>query len=143
MPAAAQKLQRDYVKSIEDADAPIRDRYVAALTKLYDLAMSSGKPDEALALKREINLQQAQPLLGRWNDAEGGGVLDIRRDGSLGHSNGSTGHWELKGEVICLFWDNGWKHEIPLAKPGAILRGKILNPSGETKSFSETRPHEK
>lgn len=126
---------------METAAAPIRERYLANLAKLQDQLTKAGKPEAALAVKAEINLTLLQPMLGRWNDAAGDGVLDLRKDGVAVHSNGTTGTWELRDDLLCVEWKNGWKHEFPLAKAGPLLSGKLINPSGEQTTFLESRPH--
>lgn len=143
LPPAAQKLRKDYLASIEIVEAPIRERYLADLTKLCDQAVKAGKLDEALALRTEMNNTMVQPMLGRWTDPLGRGFMDLRKDGTVAHTNGSTGHWELRGEVLCVAWNNGWKHEFPLAKPGPILRGHVIDPAGDKTPFSESRPRDK
>lgn len=143
LPPAVLKLKQGYEQSMEKAAAPIRDRYVENLTKLQDQLTKSGQPEAALAVKAQINLTLLQPMLGRWNDAAGDGILDLRKDGVAAHSNGTLGTWELRDNLLCVDWRNGWKHEFPLAKAGPLLSGKIINPSGDRNTFLESRPHDK
>lgn len=141
LPPALLKMQHSFEQSMETAAAPIRERYLANLTKLQDQLTKSGQPEAALAVKARINLTMLQPMLGRWNDAAGDGILDLRKDGAAVHSNGTLGTWELRDNLLCVEWKNGWKHEFPLAKTGPLLSGQLMDPSGERRTYLESRPH--
>lgn len=143
LPVEARKLERDYLASLEIAQGPIRERYLTELRKTYDQLMKAGKLEEALAVKAEIGITMAQPLLGRWNDTVGVGIIDLRPGGEVTNTNGSTGRWAVDGDLLRITWDNGWKHEFPLVRPGPTLRGHVINPAGDRKPFSETRPKDK
>ncbi len=140
LPAAALKLRKSYLATIETIEAPLRDRYVTDLTELYDQAVKAGKVNEALALKTELNSTMVQPMLGKWNDTVGKGVMDLHRDGAVSNTNGEKGRWRLEGEVLCIQWNNGWRIKCPLTKPGKKLRGQLTDPSGNIQPFAEKRP---
>ncbi|RYD85696.1 MAG: hypothetical protein EOP84_01590 [Verrucomicrobiaceae bacterium] len=143
LPPAVLKLKQTYEQSMEKAAAPIRERYVDNLTKLQDQLTKSSKPEAALAVKAEIRLVLVQPMLGRWNDAAGDGILELRKGGVTTHSNGTTGSWEIRDNLLCIDWANGWKHEFPIVKVGPLLSGTLINPSGDRNTFLESRPHDK
>ncbi len=143
LPPEARKLEKDYLASLELAQGPIRERYLTELRKIHDQLVKAGKLEESLAVKAEIGAAMAQPLLGRWNDTVGNGIIDLRPSGKVVNTNGSLGRWEVDGDLLRILWDNGWKHEFPLVRPGPILRGHVINPAGDKKPFSESRPKDK
>ncbi|RYD85695.1 MAG: hypothetical protein EOP84_01585 [Verrucomicrobiaceae bacterium] len=143
LPVEARKLESDYLSSLEIAQGPIRERYLTELRKIYDQLVKAGKLEESLAIKAEIGITMAQPLLGRWNDTVGVGIIDLLPGGEVANTNGSAGRWTVDGDLLRITWDNGWKHEFPLVRPGPTLRGHVINPAGDRKPFSETRPRGK
>lgn len=143
LPTEARKLEKDYLTSLEIAQGPIRERYLAELRKIQDQLVKAGKLEESLAIKAEIGTTMAQPLLGRWNDTVGVGIIDLLPSGVVTNTNGSVGRWAVDGDLLRITWDNGWKHEFPLVRPGPTLRGHVINPAGDRKPFSETRPKDK
>ena len=123
LPSNAKKLQTSYQKAVEQAIAPLRGRYVADLNKLYDQAMKDKKLIEAVALKREMNSVISLTMTGNWRDNPG--LMHIRPDGTLSHSNGATGNWKIEGDQMVLKWSNGANHTFPIAETTDILRGKL------------------
>lgn len=143
LPQEAQKLKADFLSTIETAEAPIRNRYVADLAKLYDQAAKEGKVNEALALKREMNDTTVQSMLGEWNDTVGRGVMNLHCNGTVSNTNGAKGRWQLQGDVLLIIWENGWKIACLVANPGEKLLGQLTDPSGGVQPFAESRPHTK
>lgn len=143
LPQEARKLEKDYLSSLEIAQGPIRERYLTELRKIHDQLVKAGKLEESLTVHAEIGLTMAQPLLGRWNDTVGNGIIELRPSGAVTNTNGSIGRWEVDGDLLRIKWENGWKHEFPLVRPGPTLRGHVINPGGEKKPFSESRPRDK
>ncbi len=140
LPEAGLKLQADYQKAIDEIQIPVRDRYVAALTKLLDEATRAGKLDEALSLRIEINRITASSMLGRWTDKIGRGIMELRPDGQVANTNGERGHWEIREDTLFVIWDNGWRQELPIVRTTSTLRGKVIEPSGDSHMFVGNRP---
>lgn len=143
LPPEARKLEKDYLSSLEIAQGPIRERYLTELRKIHEQLVKAGKLEESLAIKAEIGITMAQPLLGRWNDTVGVGIIELLPSGAVTNTNGSAGRWVVDGDLLRISWDNGWKHEFPLVRPGPTLRGHVINPAGDKKPFSENRPKDK
>lgn len=129
----AKRLQRGYQKSVEQAVAPLRVRYISELAKLYDQAMKDKKLTEAVALKQEMNGIISLTMTGTWRDNPG--VMHIDPNGTLSHSNGATGTWKIEGDDMVLKWSNGAGHTFPIVETKEILRGKL----DETTSVILTR----
>jgi hypothetical protein len=124
LPKEAVKLQKDYQKSSEAALAPIRERYIADMMKLYGIAMEKKDINQALAIKQEINEAIAQTMAGEWRESSGE-LLTIRGGGITSHSNGATGTWLIKGDEMKLKWSNGAQHTFPITVTRQTLRGTL------------------
>jgi len=135
LPEAGLKLEGEYEKALNAAQVPIRDQYVASLKQLYEESIRAGKPEDAIALKTEINRITAISMLGRWTDRIGKGIMDLRPDRLVTNTNGAAGHWEIREETLFVIWDNGWRQELPIVKTGTTLRGRVIDPSGKSQAF--------
>jgi hypothetical protein len=81
---------------------------------------------------------QASTLVGQWNWGAGGGITEIRADGTGKDARGNTLQWTLRNAAdrsYVLRWSHGYTDTVILAADGASLSGE--NQSGYR--FSATR----
>ena len=138
LPDAGKKLQQAYLQSVQTATKPIRDRYVADLKKLQDQLMKSGKLDDAVAIKQEIETLIVGHLFGEWDST--GGRVYIRANHTATYSGGNTATWEIQGNDIVLKWKSpNVIYTYSITDPGDTISGKEIDAPGKSKPITATR----
>ncbi len=72
------------------------------------------------------SMAQAPALPGQWNWGAGGGITEIRADGTGRDARGNTMQWALSdasARVYVLRWSHGYTDTVTLAADGASLSG--------------------
>ena len=133
-PAAEQKLPEDvlrlktvYQQAVEHAVQPLRDRYVADLTRLVDQATRAGRLDQALAIKNEIatvkvpsGSETFKNSRWEWFDSTNPSGLkswvELNDDGKGKSSWDTVLKWKLTGRTLLIEQnDRGWHFQMDAA----------------------------
>ena len=139
-------LKEGYIKTIEAANKPITERYIAELVRFKSNAMQEGKFSDALAIDNEIIALKKNgaktedgaktvrdQYVGLW--AQGKEVILLSADGTTACIYGVTGKWVVTDKLLTITWSNGCYHEYRIAKLDNKdkLDGNDFNPDGSNR----------
>jgi hypothetical protein len=148
--AEALRLQAAYHQAVERAVQPVRERYLSELKRVQEAATRSGKLDEALAIRREIQALSAAPAAGlnsnlaferRLHNTSWLWSKEIRftfkPDGS---TPGRDFTWStVKPLTITFKYPAGWHGTIQFDAALTTAAVEEIDPNGKKSKFSLTR----